>query len=99
MNINFDPLGEPRVLTPPFKDFPTRMTERFHRIFFETIGNEEPRAPNYQTLIVLGNFAVVTGLVGTVASYYFQSSEYLHESLGSIAAGAVALGRSYYHSS
>lgn len=72
-------------------DFPTKMTDRFQRIFLEATDNEESRTSNCQTLMVLGGFAMVTGLVGTVASYYFQSSQYLPECLGNMIIGAVAI--------
>jgi hypothetical protein len=90
MNINFAPFTEPRSRTH-WVDFPTRMTDRYNRIFTSAIDNEVPL--NYRTLIVLGGFALVTGVVGTVASYYFQSDEYLSECLGNIAVGVIVIGR------
>lgn len=93
MNTNFAPDITIRFPEIPEGDLPKRLTDRFQRIFTTAIdGNAEP-TPNYQTLTVLGELAVVSGLAGTVASYYFQSHQYLPECIINIALGTIAIGR------
>ena len=94
MNINFDPFIEPRALVQ-WKDFPTRMSDRIQGIFLKATEDSVRPAPNDQALLVLGEFALVTGLVGIVASYYFKSDEYVSECLLNIAIGACTIGRAY----
>lgn len=94
MNTNFNPYVESKVQFP-LVNFPSVLADRFQRIFTITIDDQQ-RVPNYQTLKVLGGCAVVTGIVGVIASYYFQSDEYLVESISNIAIGALAITHSYY---
>lgn len=77
-------------------DLPQRLTDRYSRIFISAIANENAPASNYQTLKILGGFALVTGLVGTVASIYLQSTNYLSQCLTNVAVGSLAFRKSLH---
>lgn len=96
MNTNFDPLMEPRIIRTHWEDLPKRLTNRFQRIFTSATNHDGSYIPNYQTITFLGEMAVVSGLVGTVVSVYFQSYEHLPQCLGNIAFGAFAIGKGLY---
>ena len=78
------------IIRVPYIDLPRALTDRFQNIFRTVMDNQE-HSTNYQSLIVLGELAVVTGTVGLIASAYFQSSQYVPECIGNILLGGAAI--------